>query len=95
MIKKNVKIGELKGITHIFFGKGDVSIMIGKTPELNKCVGFYNSTQKRKVGEIFPEGSENIDSVPVQVLFTFEKPESITALMMCLLKLQGQMMFDK
>jgi hypothetical protein len=96
MISK-IKLGDRNDAIEVSFGSGDIMFHGLRFDErLDKyCIGFCQM-EPRKIGEETGEFKGlNTDQLPspVEVVFSFTKPESVTALIHSLIELQKRM-FD-
>lgn len=90
MIEKVVLGTKHPDVVHVQFGKGD--IMFTKMQMEDKSFGLaFAQSEPHEIGETSDDYmGEKVDNFKeeVKVLFTFDKPESITALIHSLVELQ-------
>lgn len=96
MIEK-CTIGEnANDVVNVILGNGDVmfhGLFFDQHPE-RYCLGFYDAVTPHPIGSWTDEyNGKNSDQMPtpVRVVLSFEKPESVTALIHSLIELQKRM----
>lgn len=80
-------------VTHVKFGTGDIMFTKLKMEDGSHGLAFNQDTP-HKIGEETNDlAGKNVDDFPseIKVLFTFDKPESIAALIHSLIEIQKEL----
>ncbi len=78
MIKTDVTIGQIKGVTLLEFGTGEINMRFFNVSEGLKGNGVsMKTTEPRRLGKQPKEPETTTDEWKPQVMMTFSNPESV------------------
>jgi hypothetical protein len=81
MIRKNVKVGAVEGVTVLMFGFGDISIGVTEDPQSHVHGLSFIETEPREIGYEDPSSKgKSTDDIPLSVFMTFTDVRSVDVL---------------
>jgi len=91
MIKKNVKVGKVKGITQLKFGTGEIELATGFKEDIG--VLAFRSCKKQRIGVPvrLPKTQDTVEKYKPEVIMAFNSQESLDAVIEGLIFIKSKM----
>ena len=93
MIYKNSKVGKIEGVTLCKFGKGDIDVSTAKYEDGTQIMYLRNLPEPiEPIGSDLVESyGKSTDELGVDVVFEFDKPQSIQVVIDALQRMKDRM----